>query len=91
MSQQEIVSELATTALNLETASDAISSLVAQAHQLHANGLAFSENGWIDLLDFHDQVRSNTQLALSLLMTGAPDIARQLLLAKDKVRGVEQT
>ena len=91
VSQQEIVSELATTALNLETASDAISSLVAQANQLHSDGLAFSENGWIDLLDFHDQVLSNTQLALSLLMTGAPDIARQLLLAKDKVRGVEQT
>ena len=64
--------------------------LVAQAAQLNADGLEFSEDGWSDLADFHDRILSNTQLALSVLMTGAPDAARQLLHAKDKVRKAEQ-
>ncbi len=78
-------------ALNLETAANAISQgLVPQAEQLHIEGLKFSDAGWSDLTDFHDRVLSNTQLALGVLMTGAPDAARQLLQAKDKVRKVEQ-
>lgn len=82
--------ELAANALNLETAANAISQgLVPQAQQLHIEGLKFSEAGWSDLTDFHDRILSNAQLALSVLMTGAPDAARQLLRAKDKVRKVE--
>ena len=89
--EQEKAGELASIALNLETAANAISQgLVAQARQINTDGLAFSESGWSDLEDFHDRVLSNTQLALSVLMTGAPDAARQLLRAKDKVRKAEQ-
>ncbi|EFL88485.1 Na/Pi cotransporter family protein [Ahrensia sp. R2A130] len=89
--QQDKTGELATIALNLEAAANAIAhSLLAQANQLHADGVAFSQEGWADLADFHDRVLSNTQLALNVLMTGAPDAARQLLKAKDKVRKVEQ-
>ena len=82
--------ELAANALNLETAANAISQgLVPQAQQLHIEGLKFSDAGLSDLTDFHDRILSNTQLAMSVLMTGAPDAARQLLRAKDKVRKVE--
>jgi phosphate:Na+ symporter len=89
--EQDKAGELASTALNLETAANAISqSLLAQAEQLSTEGLEFSEDGWSDLTDFHDRVLSNTQLALSVLISGAPDSARQLLRAKDKVRKVEQ-
>lgn len=89
--ERDKAGELASIALNLETAANAISqSLVAQADQLHIEALEFSESGWSDLTDFHDRVLSNTQLALSVLMTGAPDAARQLLRAKDKVRKAEQ-
>lgn len=89
--EQDKASELASVALNLETAGNAISqNLVAQAEQLSTDGLEFSEDGWSDLTDFHDRILSNTQLALSVLMTGAPDAARQLLRAKDKVRKAEQ-
>ena len=83
--------ELASNALNLETAAHAVAqALVPQAKQMQIEGLQFSEAGWSDLADFHDRVLSNTQLALSVLMTGAPDAARQLLRAKDKVRTVER-
>lgn len=89
--ERDKAGELASIALNLETAANAISqSLVAQADQLHNDGLEFSQDGWSDLTDFHDRVLSNTQLALSVLMSGAPDAARQLLRAKDKVRKAEQ-
>ncbi|MEP4248672.1 Na/Pi cotransporter family protein [Tateyamaria sp.] len=89
--ERDKASELASIAFNLETAANAISqNLVSQAEQLSANGLEFSEDGWSELTDFHDRVLSNTQLALSVLMTGAPDAARQLLRAKDKVRKAEQ-
>ncbi|MEP1585527.1 MAG: Na/Pi cotransporter family protein [Tateyamaria sp.] len=89
--ERDKASELASIAFNLETAANAISqNLVSQAEQLSANGLEFSEDGWSELADFHDRVLSNTQLALSVLMTGAPDAARQLLRAKDKVRKAEQ-
>jgi phosphate:Na+ symporter len=88
--EQDKAGELASIALNLETAAAAISrGLVAQASEMQAEGLAFSESGWSDLTDFHDRVLSNSQLALSVLMTGAPDAARQLLRAKDKVRKAE--
>ena len=89
--EQNKAGELASIAFNLETAAGAISqNLVANAERLKSDGLEFSEDGWSDLEDFHDRILSNTQLALSVLMTGAPDAARQLLHAKDKVRKVEQ-
>lgn len=84
-------SELTTIAHNLETAADSIGAgLVDQARQLHAEQLTFSEDGLSDIEDFHDRVLSNAQLGLSVLMTGAPDPARQLLRAKEKVRTAEQ-
>ncbi len=84
-------SELTTIALNLETAAEAITQgLVGQARQLNADRLTFSEDGLSDVEDFHDRVLSNAQLSLSVLMTGAPDAARQLVRAKDEVRKVEQ-
>ncbi|MCH2250815.1 MAG: Na/Pi cotransporter family protein [Cognatishimia sp.] len=89
--QRERSSELTTIALNLETAADAVNrGLIGQARLLNEEQLIFSESGWSDIEDFHDQVLSNAQLSLSVLMTGAPDAARQLVRAKDKVRTVEQ-
>ncbi|MGR3813506.1 MAG: Na/Pi cotransporter family protein [Cognatishimia activa] len=89
--QRERSSDLTTIALNLETAADAVDrGLIGQARLLNAEQLVFSEGGWSDIEDFHDRVLSNAQLALSVLMTGAPDAARQLVRAKDKVRKVEQ-
>lgn len=90
--EKERSSELATIAHSLETTADAIGTgLVEQARLLNAEHLTFSEDGLKDVEDFHDRVLSNAQLALNVLMTGAPDPARQLLRAKEKVRTAEQT
>ena len=89
--EKERSNELASIAHSLETAADAIGTgLVDLARQLHANQLTFSDDGLADIEDFHDRVLSNAQLALSVLMNGAPDAARQLLHAKEKVRTAER-
>lgn len=89
--EKERSSELASIAYSLETAADAIGTgLVDLARQLHADQLTFSDDGRAEIEDFHDRVLSNAQLALSVLMNGAPDAARQLLRAKEKVRTAER-
>ena len=76
---------------NLEEAADRIAvNLVALAEKMHTGGLAFSEQGLADIVDFHDQVVSNGQLALSVLTTGDAEAARQLVAEKDRIRIEEQ-
>ncbi len=89
--EKERYAELANIAYSLETAADAIGNgLVDLARQLHTEKLRFSDDGLADIEDFHDRILSNTQLALSVLMSGAPDAARQLVRAKEKVRIAER-
>ncbi|MDH5797363.1 MAG: Na/Pi cotransporter family protein, partial [Paracoccaceae bacterium] len=79
-------------AANLEEAGDQISSnLLDLAKRMHAEGLQFSRKGWLDITDFHDRVISNAQLALNVLMSGDPEIARQLVSEKDRIRQLEKS
>lgn len=83
--------DIATVSNHLEDAGDQVSSnLIDFAQRLHAEGLAFSDEGWRDLCDFHDQVLSNVQLGLTVLMTGDAEAAIQLVEEKDRVREAEQ-
>lgn len=89
--RRERSSELANIAYSLETAADAIGTgLVEQVRLLHSDAIKFSPDGLTDIEDFHDRVLANARLALEVLMSGAPDAARQLLRAKEKVRAAEQ-
>jgi len=83
--------ELSSIAINLEAAGDVISkNLLNMAQKINDKGLQFSAEGWQELCDFHDQVLSNVQLSLNVLMTGKVDAARQLVEEKEAVRDVEQ-
>ncbi|MFK7882370.1 Na/Pi cotransporter family protein [Roseobacter sp.] len=83
--------DLANIAANLDAASDAISrNLIDLARRLNAQGVAFSDQGALEIEDFHDRVLTNVQLGLNVLMTQNPDAARELVAAKEKVRSVEQ-
>ena len=83
--------ELSSIAANLEAASDSVSrNLVGLAQRLSIEGVAFSEQGNLELSDFHDRVLTNVQLGLNVLMTQNPDAARELVAAKEQVRSVEQ-
>ncbi len=83
--------DIATIANNLEDAGDQIwVNLSEMARRMHKDGLSFSDAGWRELSDFHDQVLSNVQLGLNVLMTGDADSAVQLVEEKDRAREAEQ-
>jgi phosphate:Na+ symporter len=76
---------------NLEEAADRIAvNILAVAQKLYETGITFSKEGLSDLEDFHDQVVTNGQLALSVLTTGDAEAARQLVEEKDRIRLEEQ-
>ena len=83
--------DLANIASNLEAASDAISrNLTDLARRLNVEGVSFSEQGSLEISDFHDLVLMNVQLGLNVLMTQNPDAARELVSAKEQVRSIEK-
>lgn len=83
--------ELVAMANNLEEAADRISvNLVSLARKMRDEALSFSEQGYEDIEHFHDQVVTNSQLALSVLTTGDAEAARQLVAEKDRIRREEQ-
>lgn len=85
------VMELAEMAVNMDSAGNVISdSMLTLAKRLDQEGKRFSSMGWSEISDFHDQVLSNVQAALNVLMTLNPDAARALVEEKDHVRDVEQ-
>lgn len=83
--------ELVAMANGLEEAADRIAvNLLAHARKMHDRAISFSDEGWADIESFHDQVVTNTQLALSVLTTGDAEAARQLVAEKDRIRSEEQ-
>jgi phosphate:Na+ symporter len=76
---------------NLEEAADRIAvNLLALAKKMSDEAITFSDQGLSDLEQFHDQVVTNGQLALSVLTTGNAEAARQLVAEKDRIRLEEQ-
>jgi len=76
---------------NLEEAADRIAvNLVGLAQKLADEAVTFSKEGLDDIEQFHDQVVTNGQLALSVLTTGDAEAARQLVAEKDRIRIEEQ-
>ena len=89
--QEKKTLEAVAMANNLEEAADRIAvNILALAQKMHDTGVTFSEEGLSDLEDFHDQVVTNGQLALSVLTTGDAEGARQLVEEKDRIRLEEQ-
>lgn len=86
-SQDKKTLEIIAMANSLEEAADRISvSLVALARKMQDEALTFSTEGMGDIENFHDQVVTNGQLALSVLTTGDAEAARQLVAEKDRIR-----
>ena len=90
-SEEKKTLEVVAMANSLEEAGDRIAvNLVALGQKMHDGALVFSEQGLAELVDFHDQVVSNGQLALRVLTTGDVEAARQLVAEKDRIRIEEQ-
>ncbi|WP_170528202.1 Na/Pi cotransporter family protein [Ruegeria arenilitoris] len=89
--QEKKTLELVSMANNLEEAADRIAvNLVALAKKMADEGITFSKEGLTDIEQFHDQITTNGQLALSILTTGDAEAARQLVAEKDRIRIEEQ-
>ena len=83
--------ELAAISSNLDAASNVVArNMLDLAKRLNNQGLHFSPEGRKEIGDFSDRVLSNVQLALNVMMNQNPAEARELVVAKDKVRRVEQ-
>jgi phosphate:Na+ symporter len=52
--------------------------------------LEFTEEGWRELREFHSAVLSNARLAFNVLVSRDREIARQLVLEKDRLRDLEK-
>lgn len=89
--QEKKTLEIVAMANSLEEAADRIAvNLVALARKMSDEAITFSDEGLADIADFHDQIVTNGQLALSVLTTGDAEAARQLVAEKDRIRIEEQ-
>ena len=83
--------ELSNFAINLEHVGDVISkNLLKLATEKHDKALVFSNAGWKELTDLHDQVMANAQMSLNVLVSGDHETARMLVEEKDRLRELER-
>jgi len=83
--------ELSNFAISLEAAGDIVSkSMLDLASRKHDDKLEFSEAGREELLKLHEQVLTNMQLALNVLVSGDRISARQLVEEKERLRDQER-
>lgn len=89
MSQQDVNHsvELSNFAIDLEAVGDIVSkNMLDLARAKHDNKLTFSDAGRDELLKLHEQVLTNMQLALNVLVSGDRISARQLVEEKERLR-----
>ena len=83
--------DLAYVSASLVSASDTVArTMLGLAKRLNKDGVDFSSEGRAEIGAFSEQVLSNVQLALNVMMNQNPAEARELVAAKDRVRDVEQ-
>jgi phosphate:Na+ symporter len=83
--------EILAFAINLEHIGDIIDkNLMELARRKIKNRLKFSDDGAIELLNFHRRVLENLKLALSVFISGDIKIARQLIEDKVAIREAER-
>lgn len=83
--------ELASFAINLEYAGDAISdTLLKLAETRRDRNLRFSDEGWREIAGLHHSVMANMRLALNVLVSKDRASARQLVAEKDAMRAAER-
>ncbi|MFT7106929.1 MAG: phosphate:Na+ symporter [Yoonia sp.] len=83
--------DMSTSGINLEAAAALVAhQMLRYAKLMNTNNLRFSEQGRLELREFHDHVLSNVQLGIEVLITQDPASARSLVEQKVKVREAEQ-
>lgn len=78
-------------AVNLESAGDVITkNLLQLAETKNRERMAFSKQGWAELVELHKQVITNMHLSFNTLVSGNLAFARRLIEEKDRIRDLEQ-
>lgn len=78
-------------AVNLESAGDVITkNLLHLAETKNRERMAFSKQGWEELVELHKQVITNMHLSFNTLVSGNLAFARRLIEEKDRIRDLEQ-
>lgn len=87
----KIVRGLMDYAIRLEAAGDVIAKtltgIVEEKHQL---GAQFSKEGWMELVQMHEAVQSNIQLACNVLISDDLESARLLVMEKSEIKRSER-
>lgn len=83
--------DLITFTTNLEHVGDIIDkNLMELAQKKIRNRQQFSEDGWAELVDLHERVVQNMQLAMSVFVSGDVETARRLIGEKEHMRDFER-
>jgi phosphate:Na+ symporter len=83
--------ELIAFSTDLEAVGDVIDkNLMELAKKKLKGGLAFSDEGWREIVDFHQKVCENVELAVSAFATRDPELARKLLRHKARLGEIER-
>jgi phosphate:Na+ symporter len=83
--------ELLDACVKLEQVGDIIvRNMLPQAQKKLKRELNFTDEGWRELSGFHAAVLANARLAFNLLVNRDPEMARQLVREKDRLRDVEK-
>ena len=64
--------------------------LLKLAKERNEKALAFSDEGWRELLALHDRVLVNMQLAMNVLVSSDLETARQLIIEKNELSSMTQ-
>jgi phosphate:Na+ symporter len=81
--------ELSGMSVNMEAGADVIArKMVDLAKRKSRDNLEFSQDGWRELSDFHDQVLRNVQHAISVLVSEDLGLARELVEQKENIREI---
>ncbi len=89
--QRRSARELAEYAISLESAGDIIAKrLLPLARTKARKGLRFSDDGWRELRDLHENVMANIRLASNVLLSDDLESARLLIAGKSEVARQER-
>lgn len=78
--------------IKLEQTADIISqNMLTRARKKAARKIAFSDEGWSELKQMHDEVLRNVRMAFNLLVNPDVEHARQLVAQKEAVRNLVRT
>ena len=93
LSQDEALraQELLGACVKLEQVGDiVVRNMLVHVQKKLDRGVEFTEAGWQELSAFHATVLANARLAFNVLVSRDPEIARQLVEEKDRLRDLEK-